>query len=189
MVSGLVWGWVSPVREYFLLCGFLLLVTVSWVAVSILSEEICDTELSDGFTNHELLIHNKLFQSILPAVSQVWIWLPGFCHIMRVWWDTWLVLRKPCLKWFPQTIPALLGWQVKILHICSWMAPMGIGQSSGNGWWQGWEWLMAALGMAGHPAHPQGCGERSDKMWAGHYFKPVRRHLGNLRWINLRCKV
>lgn len=31
--------------------------------------------------------------------------------------------------------------------------------------------------------------EGSGRMWSQHYIKPVRRHSGNLRWINLRCKV
>lgn len=56
----------------------------------------------------------------------------------------------------------------QILHICcSWVAPVGIGQNSGNDWWQGREWLVAALGMAGHPAHPQGCGKGQTKCELG----------------------
>lgn len=36
----------------------------------------------------------------------------------------------------------------QILRICcSRVAPMGIGQSGGNDWWEQWEWPVAVVGM------------------------------------------
>lgn len=53
----------------------------------------------------------------MPVVSQVLMWLLGFCgEYIKVFikrYMTGLVFRMLCLKWFPQTIPALLRWLVK----------------------------------------------------------------------------